>query len=78
MHENAILLNMANETYRLLIVWGCEPVLHLPIYCIKKRKFKQWLSTFTPISTKRTITSHLNHCRQRAPVENVSSTSGML
>jgi hypothetical protein len=25
-----------------------------------ERKFKQWSSTITPISTKRAITSHLN------------------
>ena len=33
-------------------------------YCFKwhimKRKFKQWWSTIPPISTKQTITSHLN------------------
>jgi len=34
---------------------------------IMKRKFKQWCSTIPPISTKRTITSHLSwsHWLQR-------------
>jgi len=27
---------------------------------VMRRKFKQWWSTIPPISTKRTITSHLN------------------
>jgi len=29
-----------------------------------KRKFKQWRSPIPPISTKRTITSHLNWTQQ--------------
>jgi len=29
-------------------------------YYIMIKKFKQWWSPFPPISTKRTITSHLN------------------
>jgi len=28
-------------------------------YLLMKKKIKQWWSTITPISTKRTITSHL-------------------
>jgi len=30
-----------------------------------KRKFKQWWSSIPPISTKRTITSHLNWTQKR-------------
>jgi hypothetical protein len=44
-----------------------DDVLRLSNLCVKqlhivkqKRKFKQWLSTIAPISTKWTITSHVN------------------
>jgi len=34
---------------------------------IMRRQFKQWWSTFTPISTKRTIASHLDSLNTKRP-----------
>ena len=63
-------------TWRYAYVWTCKLcnlckkttfVIKRDKQKITKTKFKQWWTTIPPISTKQTITSHINwtHCTQK-------------
>jgi len=52
---------ISGKTYYIAVVHLTVIEIYLKqLLVIMKRKFKQWLSSILPISTKRTITSHLN------------------